>query len=455
MKVRNTRSGIRSAPEEDPPRPVWSRIAYWIYVSVLISIVGAAIWYGIREYSSFEAQGQVRTDRTLVSVQRDGRIEKIFAEVGDTVVAGDPLLRVNPGVASACTPEDQSSLRDLRRQIARNRLQVQQLRESRSRVLKELVRLREQSTLELGTSDTRRKRLEDRVFQIRQEIKRSRQQIQLSRSELRSLRERPTADPECMPYTISVPRNGRVQRVLHSAQSFVQEGEAILSLTPEPVSASVHAYLDTDLAEYVRRGDTLTVSLPDGTQSKGVIQRLYSSALEFTQIKYDGYRPLYSQLLALVAPVGSSTKQRWSSFDRMDVRVSVQIGAYRFFSSSPRDSTAGPSPLGDTPPFRPSPDTVQPQTRISSRKQWTIVTGSFAEPEDAQSALQSLRGRLDSSLGIQIRIDSTRTTTRHRVTVGEFQRKQQARSAIADHLIPEDSWLLEMKSKTQRNISTQ
>lgn len=447
MKIRNVRSGIRNAPDEEPPQPLRARIAYWVYVLILLSIVGAAVWYGVREYMHFEGEGQVRVDRTLMSAPRDGRIEAILPAVGDSVQAGDPLFRVDPGAAAACDPDDQSDLRDLRSQLESDRLRLQQAQNRRTRVQAELQDLRERVALELNASTARREQLRDEAFRLQQQIERLRQRLRLNRRELQTLSATSTADPECVPYTVSAPRSGRVHRVLQPPQTFVEEGTSILSLAPTPASAFVYAYLDTDLARYLRRGDTLSVSLPDGTKSRGVVQRLYSSALEFAQLKYDGYQALPSELLARVAPIGVPTDRHWRAFDRMDVEVTGQIAPSRLFASrsSAEQSSAARAP--DTTESVAPPDTAS--------RAWALVAASFAAPKRAQSAAHSFDERLPASLPVQVRPAPVRDTTRHRVLIGRFPTRKQARTAHQTYDLPAGTWPLQISAASRRSSPSQ
>lgn len=319
MRIRNKKSTVSEAPEGESPTPARSRITVWLYFLVLGSIVVGVLWYTIYWFLHYDGSGQIHVERTVISTQRDGRIEKLWPKDGDTVGAGDPLARVDPG--TACTPPEGSSLREQRRQVRENRLRLRNLEQRLSRKRQELERFQKGTALELEQNPQRRAQLQEEIVRLRDEIEMLRLRVQLGRRAADSLAAQPTVDPQCQPFVVSAPHAGRVYQVFQSAFAVVDAGTPILSLVSDSSSAVVLSYLDTEMLGNVRAGDTVTVTLPNDTKSRGVIERLYSSAQEFAEIKRDGYRPLPSQLLVRIVPVRPSEGRRWSRFDRMSVDI--------------------------------------------------------------------------------------------------------------------------------------
>jgi len=347
MRIRNVRSGISDEPEEEPPKPLRAKIAYWLYILLLLGIVALGVWYGVVQYSSYDGRGHIRVDRNDIQAQRDGRLDKIFHAQGDTVEAGTPLFRVDPGAAAACDPSNRLELLQIRNEIRTDQLLLEQAQQRLNRFQTELEQVRERSALELQEELGEQKRLQENIFETRQEIDRLQDRIQRNQEEAGVVQNQTDQqDPQCIPYTVPAPRDGVVRQVHESTFAFVRSGTTIMSIAPTPVSAAVYAYLDTELQRYIRTGDTLTVRLPGDVESTGVIRRTYSSALEFRDVKYDVYRPHPSEVLVEIDPVGPQTNDRWQTLDRMDVTVQGRLGTARLFSSPSTSSEVDTSAAG-------------------------------------------------------------------------------------------------------------
>ncbi len=329
MRLRNQDSGesvVSEAPEGESPTPRRTRITTWLYGLFLVGLVGLAIWYAVHAYFHYEGPGQVRVERTVLSPERDGRIQKIYPAEGEAVLRGDSLMLVAPG--QPCEPtQDRLVVQDQRENRQRAELlgrRIQDLQQELNRKQQELDRLRERKALELGTTTPRRSDLEDEIYRIRDKIGR----LQIQRKQARENTNRPigrSTDPECKPFVVSAPHSGRVVRVHKQEFSFVDSGTPVLSLARPSPSATVFAYLDNDLTGYVQRDDTVRVFLPDGSATRGVVRETYSTAQDFAQVKYDVYKPHATQLVAELAPTNQGVKEQWQKLDRTEVQVKGEI----------------------------------------------------------------------------------------------------------------------------------
>jgi len=333
MRLRNRESGesvVSEAPEGESPSPRRARITMWIYGLFLVSIVGLGIWYAVFAYYHYDGQGQIRVQRTLMSPERSGRIQNIYAEEGETVLRGDSVMLVDPG--QACEPAAGSAVVQLRREN-QQRAQVlgqriENLQQELARKRRRLARLRERKVLELDNTEPRRNQLEEDIYQIQDdidELRIQRRQALQNTGDLEGAAAAP--DPDCTPYVVTAPHNGRVHRLHEQEYSVVDAGTPVLSLTRPSPPVVVLAYLDRDLTGYVQRDDTVRVYLPDGSDTRGVIRDTYSTAQDFVDVKYDIYQPYATQLLAEVVPPNRRVKERWQELDRVEVEVEGEISS--------------------------------------------------------------------------------------------------------------------------------
>lgn len=329
MRLRNENSGqsvVSEAPEGESPSPRGARVTMWLYGLFLLGLVGLAIWYGVYTYFHYDAPGQIRVERTAISPERNGRIQKIYPAEGETVLRGDSLMLMMPG--QPCEPsgsrfvaQDQRENRQKAELLAQR---IQDLQQKLDRKQKQLARLRNQKALELGTAEPRPSELEEEIFQLENEIGR----LRIQRRQARENTSQPigtTEDPECKPFVVSAPHDGQVMRVHEQEFSFVDSGTPALSLTRLSPPVKVLAYLERDLTDYVHRGDTVRVLLPGGADTRGVVQETYSTAQDFLEVKYDIYKPYATQLLAEVAPANQGAREQWRELDRTKVEVEGEI----------------------------------------------------------------------------------------------------------------------------------
>jgi hypothetical protein len=330
MRLRNRESGqsvVSEAPEGDSPNPRRARITMWLYGLFLVSIVGLAVWYAVYAYYHYDGPAQIRVQRTVMSSERDARIQAIYPAEGETVLRGDSVMLMNPG--QACEADGATAVvqiqRENRQQAELLGQRIENLQQELARKRRELARLRERKVLELENTEPRRNQLEDDIYRIQDEIDELRIQRRQARSNTDQLAGA-SANPECEPFVVTAPHNGRVHYIHEREFSFVDAGAPVLSLTRPSPPVVVLGYLDRDLTGYVQRDDTVRVFLPTGSVTRGVIRETYSTAQDFPQVKYDIYQPYATQLLAEIVPANQRAKEQWQQLDRVKVEVEGEIG---------------------------------------------------------------------------------------------------------------------------------
>lgn len=333
MRLRSQASGesvVSDAPEGESPRSRWAYVTKWLYGLFLVGIVGLTAWYGFYTYFHYDGSGQIRVQRTLVGPERAGRIQKIWPSEGDAVLRGDSLVMIDP--EEACEAEEgitdvEQDRRESRQRAEVLALRIQGLQRQLARKRRELNRLREREVLELDDTEPRQNRLEEDTSELKSTITQLRLQKQQARATTERLADVPRVpqDPGCAPFVVSAPYDGRVHRVHEDEFAVVDAGTPVLSLTRSTSSVVVLGYLNQDLTGHVQRGDTVSVYLPGGTTTRGVVQETYSTAQDFARVKYDIYEPYPTQLLTEVAPANQKVRQQWRKLDRTEVEIEGRI----------------------------------------------------------------------------------------------------------------------------------
>lgn len=298
----------------------------WLYGVFLLGIVGLALWYAVYTYFHYDAQGQIRVERTVVSPERTGRVQKIFHGEGEAVLRGDSLMLVEPGQACGASGATlvERTRREGQQEAELYAVRIANLQEQLARKRQELARLRQRKILELQNTEPRRNQLEEDIYNLQADIDELRLQRRQARSTSSQLSGIPS-NPECAPFVVRAPHNGRVHRLHEKEFSVVDAGTPVLSLTRPSPPVVVLGYLDRNLMGYVQRDDTVTVYLPDGSITRGVVRETYSTAQDFVEVKYDIYQPYASQLLAEIVPASQAAKEKWQALDRVNVEVEGSI----------------------------------------------------------------------------------------------------------------------------------
>lgn len=329
MRLRNRESGksvVSDAPEGESPTPRRARFTMWLYGLFLLAIVGLAIWYAVYTYFHYDGDGQIRVQRTVMSPERPGRIQKIWPAEGEAVLRGDSLMLVEPGRAceGAGASLVERTRREGRQQAELYAVRIQNLQQELARKRRLRARLLDRKVLELQDIEPRKNQLEDEIHQIQDELDELRAQRRQARESAGALAGIP-ANPECAPFVVTAPHNGRVHRLHEDEFTVVDAGAPVMSLTRPSPPVVVLGYLDRSLTGYVQRDDSVSVYLPDGSVTRGVIQETYSTAQDFVDVKYDIYQPYATQLLAEIAPANQQVKKRWQELDRVKVEVEGSI----------------------------------------------------------------------------------------------------------------------------------
>lgn len=324
MKLRNRTSYMTKLPEGEPPRRRGPNLTRRLYLLLLVGLVLYLAFIAFDRLFYLHGWGQVEVEKIAISSARGGRIDALAVREGQQVAPGELVARI--AAPKRCEPEQDPRLQRLLMdaQLTQSKLAVLTGELQRKRAeAREQTQLRRALEIDNRNNREARQTAED-IAQLQQEVAIHSRRLQIERDQADALRLELASKPEpleCLDEELRAPRPGIVSHVSNAPTEVVDRGETITTLIPHDGQVRVEAYLETTDLDGVEVGKPMQVQFPDGHVSAGVIEAVQSSAYRSTQREWDGYTPLSSRVLVHVVPADPDQRQRWASYDRMDVRV--------------------------------------------------------------------------------------------------------------------------------------
>ncbi|NMH61434.1 biotin/lipoyl-binding protein [Alteromonas ponticola] len=328
MKLHNKKSVLNAAPYSQPPRKKTPIITQWLYIIFLLGICAYVVYFLLKQAFTIQTAGVIETESVAVKSPYSGLLTQFDKRLGQAVSRGDIIGTISP--AENCEPEDNTKdERALRYRIQDARFALQLLIDEHQIDQQEFQRLQAQDrklkrALEISAPlnhDSDKLRVV--LAKQEAEIKMERQKINALESRYQELTElTPPIQPErCRPRSIMANQSGTIATLAVVKGDAVKAGETLLTLTPEAPQLTLTAYLEVSEFDDLTIGDTLSIVLPDESNSSGKVTQISSSASGRQQLEYDGYRPVLPQLRVTLVPVDAVEAQKWARFNQFQVLV--------------------------------------------------------------------------------------------------------------------------------------
>lgn len=331
------------AEEEAPIRKKrinWDRL---VYLAILFFILGSLAVYLVKKFYFISAPGMVVKESYVVLLPYDVRIQELFVQEDDSVVAGQSLLsferdfRISDNtlanstrsVDEWITKERFTANRNIRVkkvEIEENERKIQLIRKQISQ-LEKLVILDvsnankvEEYEMQINNWLSANRVLQEEVNYWQTylyELPQYRQQYQTSLVEQLSANSALTV--------FKSPTNGNISIINYKQFDLVYKGDIILNIEME--DAYVRAYIPQDEYGSIFTGDIVNVIFPDRTRGKGVIEKIYSNLEQLPPEYQDDSRASVRSLLAIVRPLDEQQQKKW----KLNNRLGVEIRKRRFF----------------------------------------------------------------------------------------------------------------------------
>ncbi|MCW8092664.1 HlyD family efflux transporter periplasmic adaptor subunit [Alteromonas sp. ASW11-130] len=328
MKLHNKKSMLRTAPHSPPPRKKTPIITQWLYIIFLIGICLYVLYFILKQAFTIQTTGVIESQSLVIKSPYSGLLTMFETHQSQLITRGDIVGIVSP--EETCEPEDNTKdERLLHYRIQEARLALQLLIDEHQIDQREFDRLRAQDrklkrALEVNAPlNNDSDKLRVTLAKQEAEIKMQRAKINLLEKRYQELTEstRLIQPARCRPRSIVAAQTGTVSTVAVMQGDAVKAGETLLTLTPQNPQLTLTAYLEVSEFDELKIGDTLTIVLPDDSNSSGRVAKITSSASGLDKLEYDDYRPVLPQLKVILTPTTDAEAQRWARFDKFQVLV--------------------------------------------------------------------------------------------------------------------------------------
>ena len=344
--MRKIKYGNRPVSVAEIEEPLKRRRFNWdrmVYFGILVLVVGSLIFYLVKNFCFVSAPGQVVKESYLVLFPYDIRLEDIIVQEDDSVVIGQPLLKLARDFRLA-DRDLVSTTRSVDEWIARERFAaLRNISIKTIEAAENLKTIEHYKTaierigllviLDAGSSS----KIEDHKLSIaklevdsnilNEETRYWRTylgQLPEYRKDYESRLLKQLSEGSSLIEFVS-PINGRIADIKHRSFDLVYKGEPILNIEQE--EAYIKAYIPQKEFSSVYEGDEVTVIFPDKSKGKGIVSKIYTQLERLPPEYQDETGPRIRSFLAIVKPRDTEQMKKW----KMNNKLSVEIRKSRFF----------------------------------------------------------------------------------------------------------------------------
>ena len=323
MKIRNRTSYMTTLPEGVAPKSALSRMAKWLYIVFILTLVGYLVYLGGTRVLTINARGIVEIDHISISSSRGGMITDIPVIAGQPVVAGDSLVTLEPSRRCRDMFDVRGDKLQFQIQMSKTKLDglLAELQAAKSSMVDEGIR----RALEVERDYMRKnKKLRANSSALLLKIGKRKQEIKVQQRQLvkhkNQLADR-ELDEVCKSETVTSPISGTVLSLRKHRHEIVARGDTLLRLMPDNAIVYVDAFLDSEDMKHVGKEMVLDVEFPDGKTTQGVVESIKSAAQEGLTHNWSGYSPSPGNIIVRLTPRDSESKSLWMRYLRMEVKV--------------------------------------------------------------------------------------------------------------------------------------
>ena len=331
------------AEEEGPIRKKrinWDRL---VYLAILFFILGSLGVYLVKKFYFISAPGMMVKESYVVLLPYDVRVQELYVNEDDSVVAGQNLLsferdfRIDDNTLINSTRSVDEWITKERftanRSIQVKRVEIEENEKKIELIKKQIAQIEKLVILDVSNAN----KVEEYEMQINDLQSANRvlsEEIKYWLSYLTELPKYMERYQSSLVEQINAnsaltvfksPTNGNISIINFKQYDLVYKGDIIMNIEME--DAYVRAYIPQDEFGSIFAGDVVNVIFPDKTRGKGVIEKIYSDLEQLPPEYQDDSRASVRSLLAIVRPLDETQHKKW----KLNNRLGVEIRKRRFF----------------------------------------------------------------------------------------------------------------------------
>lgn len=116
------------------------------------------------------------------------------------------------------------------------------------------------------------------------------------------------------------PIEGTITRIHKMQYEVALKTENILSIHQEN-NVHIKGFFQQEDLKYLREGDIVNIEFPDGTESKGIVDRFYSATYILPEEFQKKFEPTTRTLAADILPIGENDLAIWKKYYKLSVKL--------------------------------------------------------------------------------------------------------------------------------------
>ena len=352
----NTKSGVLKGIEEKPVKKGinWDRIIYFGALGIVIFSFSS---YFIGKHLLVKAESEIIISKFDVNFTNDVIVTSYNVEEGDTVRAGDTLFfykrqwNNNDGSSIQVKGNFNDYSKDTENWLIREKIgttkEIRLLRAELSNIKKEknaliadVKRLKKEVFLDIA-SPAEVRAAEDAIDKLDMDYAASAQEVYQNKLYLEELERRlldmralktgmeeaevkafaAASDPSSYILPFVSPKSGMVSQI-HTEPNEVAYRTYVIMDMIEFKDIRVNAYFRQADLKYLETGNIVNIEFPDGSKSKGIVDKIYLKTTNLPDRLYDTGSKSERRIRAVVIPLNVSDTQKWYQYYKINVLVS-------------------------------------------------------------------------------------------------------------------------------------
>lgn len=353
----------------------WDRFVYLVLLAIFLFFTGRFI---INSYFYIEGNGQVLFESVDIRHTDDIRILEFNVDEGDDVKIGDTLFTYfldedmfgdggggggSNSVSIAGGPKKDSwierEIYTLKKNVQLNGVRIKDEKQLLAIYESDLERVRNEVILD-AVSHTNLENLEYQISKLNSSINLLGSQISIYKKQIAYLEglvqeederkikieqstqggsggsggnrgDQPSAYKKDMLMLAGVenidgykiftcPIDGNITRIHKQPYEVALKTETICSIH-QPNDVHIKGFFNQEDLKHLKQGDLVNIEFPDGTMSKGIVDRFYSATYILPEEFQKKFEPTTRTLAADILPIGENDLDIWRKYYKLSVKV--------------------------------------------------------------------------------------------------------------------------------------
>ncbi len=116
------------------------------------------------------------------------------------------------------------------------------------------------------------------------------------------------------------PIDGNITRIHKQPYEVALKTETICSIH-QPNDVHIKGFFNQEDLKHLNQGDLVNIEFPDGTMSKGIVDRFYSATYILPEEFQKKFEPTTRTLAADILPIGENDLDIWRKYYKLSVKV--------------------------------------------------------------------------------------------------------------------------------------